>query len=1036
MKPETKISIFRLTALALFISLLCCFCIKQAYAGEKTTITSYDSEQVVIQQDVPVRGIGIQSIILMFILGGISIFLSFLMFRFLLLSKSDSLALKFGTPWFRKITLVFMIVFLTTVISLAWLALEYNRRTALSNIEQTLKTVLDTTTEGLNIWVVDQMNYLKRFGSYPELALAVEDLLKISPENKSLLSSLPLASIREFFKEELGGFGIEGFFIINRDYISIASMRDANIGSKNIIAKTRADLLKLAFMGETVFIPPLRSDVELEQSSDKKLTDLPATLFIATPVRSTNGEIIAVMTQRLNVEQNFSRIIRLGRIGKTGETYAFDQKGYLLSESRFTNQLRRTGLIKPNQKSVLNIKILDPGINLLEAPDSEVLQSKLILTRMAASAVLGEEGYDLNGYRGYRGVQVYGAWLWSDDLGIGVATEIEVKEAMEIYNTIRITTVGIIAVTIILSVGAILFTLIMGERANRVMRKTHTELKEHIDELNLAKNVIDNAVEGIVITDLNGTIQNVNNAFERMTGYSRNEAIGNKTNITKSDHHDTAFYEKMWNILIETGKWEGEIWDRRKDGEVFPKWISISTVRDSTGKATHYMAVFADISRRKAAEEKLEYLAYFDSLTGLANRALFQDRLLRDIASAKRHKKKIGILFIDLDRFKNINDSMGHLFGDELLKIVANRLKSQGRETDTVARLGGDEFTILLTGIDSTEYVSLVARQILDLLVAPISLKGKEIHVEASIGIAMFPDDGETFEALTKYADMAMYQAKEQGRNNFQFFSDELNRHILERIALEEKLLKAVEQKEFILYYQPKVNLETNEIDGMEALVRWQPPDGELILPDLFIPVAEKTGIINYLGEWILETACMQAVSWHRKGHFVNVAVNLSAHQFQQKNMVQIVKRIINKSGIAPELLELEITESMVMGNVEKAITTMHGLRELGVQLSIDDFGTGYSSLNYLKRFPVNTLKIDASFVRDLKVDSDDAAIVVAIISLAKSLDLKVVAEGVETEEQLDFIKSNGGHTAQGYFFSKPIPPDEFEQRWLKTKLL
>ena len=298
-------------------------------------------------------------------------------------------------------------------------------------------------------------------------------------------------------------------------------MRDANIGSKNIIAKTRADLLKRAFLGETVFIPPLRSDVELEQASDRKLTDLPATLFIAAPVRSANGEIIAVMTQRLNVEQNFSRVIRLGRIGKTGETYAFDQTGYLLSESRFTNQLRRAGLIKPNQKSVLNIKILDPGINLLEASNSDVLPSKLLLTRMAASAVLGEEGYDLNGYRDYRGVQVYGVWLWSDDLGIGIAAEIEVKEAMEVYNTIRLTTVSIIVVTTILSIGAILFTLIMGERASRTLHKTHTELKGNIDELNLAKNVIDNAEEGIVITDLNGTIQNVNNAFERMTGYSQ-----------------------------------------------------------------------------------------------------------------------------------------------------------------------------------------------------------------------------------------------------------------------------------------------------------------------------------------------------------------------------------------------------------------------------------------------------------------------------------------------------------------------------------
>lgn len=554
-----------------------------------------------------------------------------------------------------------------------------------------------------------------------------------------------------------------------------------------------------------------------------------------------------------------------------------------------------------------------------------------------------------------------------------------------------------------------------------------TDRKRAENDLMLAKNIIENANEGVVVTDLEGVITDVNEAYESITGYSRDEVVGQTPAVNKSGRHDRAFYQEMWNCIHDKGFWQGEIWDRRKSGEVYPKWLSINTVRDDKGKPSHYVGIFSDITSKKSTEEQLERLAYFDSLTALPNRLLFRDRLGQEIAAARRHENKVALLFLDLDRFKYVNDTLGHAAGDELLQIVAQTLQDNVRDSDTVSRLGGDEFTVIIPDIDHVDQVSGITQKIIDELGMPLQLRGQEVQIGASVGVAIFPDDGDNIDQLSRHADMALYKAKDEGRNNFQFFSAELQIHIAERLALEEDLRKGLQRNEFLLYYQPKYNVATGDISGMESLVRWQQPERGLVSPVDFIPLAEETGLIIPMSEFILREACQQTAAWIAASNLpLKVAVNLSARQFQQQDLIGVIKSVLAESGLPAASLELELTESMVMGNVDEAIQTMHALRDLGLSLAIDDFGTGYSSLSYLKRFPINTLKIDQSFVRDLTTDSDDASIIQAIIAMGRQLDMHVVAEGVETKEQLEFLRQHECEEVQGYLMSRPLPAMDF----------
>ncbi len=694
----------------------------------------------------------------------------------------------------------------------------------------------------------------------------------------------------------------------------------------------------------------------------------------------------------------------------------------------------------------------------------------------------------------------------------------------------------------------------------RVMQRTG-ELGEAIKRLRLQAAALEAAANSIVITDSNGTIMWVNQAFTTMTGYSKEEAMGKTPRLLKSEEQPEAYYAELWSTISSGKVWKGEIVNRRKDGTTYteemtitpvsqgegradtqfiaikqdiserkqaeqalrraeekyraifedavigifqasadghllnvnrafagihgydspeqmlaelsnlnapaqlfvePKRIdelrhvlagkelvrdfelqvyrrdrservvlvNVRAVHDASGNMMFYEGTVEDITARKVAEDRVQFLAYYDALTGLPNRTLLQDRLATALAGARRRKDKVALLFLDLDRFKLINDSLGHSFGDLLLQEVAQRLKKWAREQDTVARLGGDEFLIVLNGVKNIADAAVAADRMTKSMTSGFVVQGRPLNITCSLGISVFPEHGMNSETLIKNADAAMYFAKENGRNNFRFFTKDLSAQAVERLTLENSLRPALEKNEFFLMYQPQVDIGTGRIIGLEALLRWQHPNLGLVPPDTFIQIAENIGLIVPIGEWVLRTACSQARKWQEEGlPAVMVAVNISAIQFRQKGFCKLIRKVLDETGLPAKYLELELTESLLLDNADLMLSVVEELKAMGVTLAIDDFGTGYSSLSYLKHFPVSKLKIDRSFVRDVAVNPDDAAITTAIISMAKSLNLKVIAEGVEDEAQMSFLRAQRCDEIQGYYFSKPLAVDKVAEK-------
>jgi diguanylate cyclase (GGDEF)-like protein/PAS domain S-box-containing protein len=562
-----------------------------------------------------------------------------------------------------------------------------------------------------------------------------------------------------------------------------------------------------------------------------------------------------------------------------------------------------------------------------------------------------------------------------------------------------------------------------------------TERKHAEEALRIAATAFESQ-EGILITNTATVILRVNQTFTDITGYSADEAVGQTPRLLSSGRHDDVFFAQLWQSVTQQGAWQGEIWNRRKCGEIFPEWLTITAVKNETGEVTHYVATFTDISSHKEAENQIKHLAFYDPLTNLPNRRLLLDRLAQALSGCIRHQRKGALLFVDLDDFKTINDTLGHYQGDLLLEQVALRLSSCIREGDTVARLGGDEFVVMLEDLsevtlEAATQAETVGDKILVTLNQPYQLGESEHHSTPSIGITLFGDDPhENIDEPLKRADLAMYQAKAAGRNTLRFFDPQMQTVVTARAALESGLREAIPQGQLLLHYQAQVVGNPPQITGVEALVRWQHPERGMVSPAEFIPLAEDTGLILPLGQWVLESACRQLALWaHQPGRaHLTIAVNVSARQFRQHDYVAQVLAVLARTGANPQRLKLELTESLLVVNVEEVIAKMSALKEQGVGFSLDDFGTGYSSLSYLKRLPLDQLKIDQGFVRDILIDPNDATIAEMVIALATSLGLSVIAEGVETEAQKDFLAHLGCHTYQGYLFSRPLPIEALEQ--------
>ena len=586
--------------------------------------------------------------------------------------------------------------------------------------------------------------------------------------------------------------------------------------------------------------------------------------------------------------------------------------------------------------------------------------------------------------------------------------------------------------------GSLLWCLVSGssidpghpEAGNVWVFADISERKESEEKLRLSSTVLEHIADGVMVVDAHGNIVTVNPAFTYITGFAMEEVVGKPWSVTRSSPGDQELYWNMWRQLNDTGFWRGELWSKRKDGEAWLQWLTVSTVRGDDGKVTHYVGVFSDITRLKESQEKLDYLAHHDPLTSLPNRLLFQDRLLHAIGRAAREGQQLAVMFIDLDRFKNVNDTLGHHVGDELLKQVAGALGQRLRDGDTLARLGGDEFIVLLEHVDGGFGARQVAAKMMALFEQPFMVAGHELFVTGSIGISLFPADGQDANLLVRNADVAMYQAKSRGRNGYQFYSPDMAGEGVERLRMEALLRRAIERGEIYLHYQPQVEIDSGKLIGVEALVRWHNPELGHVSPVRFIPMAEDTGFINQIGEWVLFEACRQMLRWDEAGLRVpKMAVNLSVRQVERGAMAPLVEQALAASGLAPRRLQLEVTESVIM-NTGDALAFVHELHAIGVGLAIDDFGTGYSSLAYLKQLPVDVLKIDRSFIKDIAVDSNDEAIAIAIIQLGKSMNLSVIAEGVENEEQAAFLLRHGCARAQGYLYGRPVAPEELLQEW------
>ncbi|MDZ7856734.1 putative bifunctional diguanylate cyclase/phosphodiesterase [Sphaerotilus sp.] len=553
-----------------------------------------------------------------------------------------------------------------------------------------------------------------------------------------------------------------------------------------------------------------------------------------------------------------------------------------------------------------------------------------------------------------------------------------------------------------------------------------TDRRQAEERARLIEQVFESSQEGIFITDERSCILSINRAFTRITGYTLDEALGKTPALLKSGRQDGAFYGAMWAQIHAEGHWDGEIWNRRKSGEVYPEWLTINAIRDDRGHVRQYLGIFTETSSRKAAEERILRLANYDALTDLPNRTLLADRARVALSTAGRQRTPLTVMHLNVDHFGRINESLGHEVGDQVLREVAQRLLCMLRTDDTVCRLGGDDFILLLPNTSARDAAALSLR-LMATVAEPMTVSSHVLRLTASVGVAEYPDNGSDLARLTQAAESAVHQAKREGRNTVRFFSSDLQEQVQDAMLLARDLRWALEREQLVLHYQPKVDALTQRIVGAEALIRWQHPTRGLVPPSRFIPIAEESGLIQEIGTWVIRQALAQTAAWQAAGlPVVPVAVNLSVVQFRHPGLRDILTEALRDSGLPAAMLELELTESVAMEDSTFTITTIAGLKQLGVTLSIDDFGTGYSSLSYLKRFAVDKLKIDQSFVRGLNHDPQDEALVTTVISLARSLGLTTVGEGVETAAQREFLRRNGCNELQGYLFSRPVPAEAF----------
>ncbi len=692
--------------------------------------------------------------------------------------------------------------------------------------------------------------------------------------------------------------------------------------------------------------------------------------------------------------------------------------------------------------------ISSPGWSVVRYSESEEAAARLVQQSVKEIVRIGREGGGIARYRWFypdgRGPvekvsQVLPVPGWDWYLVSGVYPEdvdILLQQQRARLEGARIDSFQTLMLSLLIATAlALILALLFSRGLGRLFRQYQQEIErkqrkltDNARDLQVAASVFQNSAEGIIIADPQNHIVAVNEAFTRITGYSEQEVLGRNPAFMASGKHDQEFYGVMWRALAEEGRWSGEIWNRRRDGQVYPEWLAIIVSRDEQDRISNYIATITDLSERKDTEEKLRYLADYDPLTDLPNRRLLAQRVARAIRIADRHHKPLALFFIDLDRFKNVNDSLGHGVGDQILQLIAGRLAAMIRPEDTLSRLGGDEFVVVMADRNLPAAAATLSERIQRVIAEPMEIEQRSLVLTPSIGIAIYPDDGRDFETLSRNADAALYHAKGLGRNNFQFYTDTMNREVSRRLEMEAGLRQALREGQFELHYQPLYRLSDGQLCGCEALIRWHSPERGFQRPDQFIPLAEEIGLIIPIGDWVLLEACRQGAGWLEAGLSPgNIAVNVSAQQFDE-SLVASVQQVLTETGYPAAGLTLEITESVLMENADQAVQLLSDLKNLGVGIALDDFGTGYSSLACLKKFPLDKLKIDRAFIDGLPADQDDAAITSSIIDIARNLRLQTVAEGIETAAQREHLQSLGCEQVQGYYYARPMPENQFRE--------
>ena len=920
-----------------------------------------------------------------------------------------------------KTTVLIAATFFTVLVGTSLFLLHYQAESLKGSILQGLDGQAKIAAHGIEAFLDEGLTESNAASAtFPEEALVAGRVGEVESHLRKMSATFPK------FQNGIFVLDREGRLLV--DYPPHPELRGQSFAFREYYQRTIQE-------GKGIVGKPYRS----------KRTGAPVLTFTA-PVRDGKGQIIAIVACSMDLRSHEALGgYRKQKIGETGYLYVFDKSRLLVLHPDDEREMTyvEVGKNRVLEAALQGFEGAGESVNSAGVPMLLAVRRNPHSEWMVGVQITQKESYEPIGVARTRIFSLSSTAIVLAAILGGVAirrvsrplqqlervasqisTDLEAAETQGTYNPSSSTLDSLRRICSGDEVG--LLASAFSHLATR-LNLTLDSMQRSAEALRLQAAALESTANAIVITDRQGSIQWVNPAFTVLTGYTAEEALGQEQSFLKSGAHDAHFYQTLWNTILSGAVWRGEITNRRKDGTPYVEEMTITPVRSDKGEITQFIAIKVDITDRKTAEEQVKFLAYYDALTGLPNRTLFRDRLSKALASARRRKEKVALLFLDLDRFKTINDSLGHSVGDLLLKEVAERLKKWAREQDTVARLGGDEFVVVLTALMDIGDAAVAADRILKAMTPDCIVQGHLLSISCSLGISVFPDNGREPETLLKNADAAMYCAKEQGRNNFQFFTQEMNVQAVERMTLENSLRVALERNELFLVYQPQMDIATGQITGAEALLRWQHPVLGLVPPDKFIPIAENSGLIIPIGEWVLKTACVQARQWQDEGlPAIPVAVNVSAIQLRHNRFLQVVEKVLDEAGLRSQYLELELTEGLLFSNADLTLSLLQELSEMGLKLSIDDFGTGYSSLSYLRHFPVCKLKIDRSFVQAMTVNSDDAAITSTIINMGKSLNLTVIAEGVENEEQMSFLRDHGCDEIQGYYFSRPLAVADF----------